>query len=223
MKLNLKKIKKINKLNLKIAAETKEIDGKSYTDCTGMGLSGSVAMMFGFKRRDNKSWVPTSRYKTLQKLMKSMEKDLEKWDKEREKEGRLSLKKRALDIGGEEFPDVIKYPPHWRTGVPSKPPETTPGTLERTMVRNAEDSIYFYIKDHLKDYGLDYGKPDDLNIIQTAPDKIEFNPESPIIQKLFYDGWFEYLDTMAPLYVKENIDVQEILLNFLIRYFGFIK
>jgi len=431
MNLNLR-----NKLNLKtFAKETREIDGEQYTDCTGMGLSGSMAMAFGVIRRDNKSWAPSKRYKELKALEKSIVKDLKEYDKLNLKkkaaydeealrkfyreciepdpslyvqpptvkneddfisawrqenakrlemarnptivedvpkavpvgpeitkldlgdtfhgEGRplesgwtsialndtdkflgdytqmpyhdnsfeyaygscflefetadtdqdklnqykelyrvlkpggeaelsscgvfddpkefqhlgrlaqqagfevdlsqwktitlpsgslisqetpqvkirkpmtsqanskLNLKKKALDIGGVEFPDVLKYPQQGRE--PSRIPETTPGTMQKQDVVNAENNVYFYIQDHLKDYGVDFNTPDDRNVIQTAPDKIELNPESPIIQKLFYDGWFEYLDIVAPFYIQENTNIQETLLNYLIRYFKIIQ
>jgi len=171
-----------------------------------------------------------------QALLKNPSKDVQDYIAERRSQGfdlppnlplgiskRLNLKKRSLEIGGEKFPDVIKYPIQSYYGRPAKIPPTSPGAIEKQTATNAENSIYFYILAHLQDYGIDMGRPDDRNIIQTAPDKVELNPESPIIQKLFYDGWFDYLDVIAPSYVKENIPIQETLLNYLVRYFGFVK
>jgi hypothetical protein len=132
---------------------------------------------------------------------------------------KLNLKK-ALDIGGETFPDVIKYP---NSGPPARIPPTTPGTMQKQDVINAENNVYLYIKEHLQDYGINFNVPDNINVMQTAPDTIELNPESQIIQKLFYDGWFDYLDVIAPHYIKENTDIQENLLNYLVKYFKLVS
>jgi len=133
---------------------------------------------------------------------------------------KLNLRKKALEIGGEEFPNVVKYLP--QKGGPATIPKTTPGTMVKQDVLNAENSIYYFMKDHLQDYGISSTTPDNVNTIQ-GPEKIELNPESPIIQKLFYDGWFDYLNLLAPDYIKENPDIQEQLLGHLVRFFKFVQ
>jgi len=49
-----------------------------YKDCTGMGLSGSIAAAFGCIRHDNKTWCPNARFERLKSLMQSIKQDLKK-------------------------------------------------------------------------------------------------------------------------------------------------
>lgn len=62
--------------SLVTARQSMDIDGQVYIDCTGMGLSGSIAAAFGVIRRQDKSWCPQSRFPELEKLMAEIEDEL---------------------------------------------------------------------------------------------------------------------------------------------------
>lgn len=60
------------------ARQRLEIEGKPYVDCTGMGLSGSIAAFFGMRRKDDRTWCPATRFKELQELMGDISAELER-------------------------------------------------------------------------------------------------------------------------------------------------
>ena len=101
-----KLVKSEGNLDLRKFAETREFDGKEYTKCTGMGLSGSIGAGFEVIRRDSDSWVPSKRYNELKDLMKDI---------------KLDLKKKSWDMGGQKSED---YHPGSNTGpIPYKMPK----------------------------------------------------------------------------------------------------
>jgi len=74
----------VRKVNLmcelnEVELEETDIEGKTYAripDSVFSNLSGSIAMFYGIKKRDNKGWVPKGRLDSLIKLDKEITEDL---------------------------------------------------------------------------------------------------------------------------------------------------
>jgi len=116
---------------------------------------------------------------------------------------RLSLKKKAIDIGGVEFPDYLHFDREESIGE-----DLAIGDIYSP----AENWVVNYIWSNLSRYGVDPNYPDNIHIIMTGPDKLQFNAESPIIQELLSEGWINYLENKAPDQVRRDIELQKGLL-----------
>lgn len=113
---------------------------------------------------------------------------------------KLNMKKKALEIGGETFPDALKF----KDKTPSRfDIETSIGEL----YQDAETSVINYIWDGLREHGI-IG-PDDANVIQTDVDKVRFSNASFLVNQLMEEGWFTYLAQSPNVKLRSDPQLQQ--------------
>ena len=117
---------------------------------------------------------------------------------------RLNMRKKALEIGGAEFPDALKF----------KEETTSPLDVEtnvQELYRDAESFIVNYIWSGLAAEGIT--SPDDTNIIQTDVDKIQFSSASSLVNQLMQEGWFTYLELSYNTKLRADPQLQQQIFN----------
>lgn len=117
---------------------------------------------------------------------------------------KLNMKKEALEIGGETFPDVLKF----------KEDSIPEANLEESALDvygKAENFIINYIWRGLQVQGI-IG-PDDINVVQTDVDKVQFNSTSSLINQLMEEGWFKFLEQSSSEQLKADPDLQQKIYN----------
>ena len=116
---------------------------------------------------------------------------------------RLNMKK-ALEIGGVEFPDTLKF----------KEETTSPLDVEtnvQKLYKDAETFVVNYIWSGLREHGII--KPDDANVTQTDVDKVQFNSASSLINQLMQEGWFAYLELSYNVKLRTDPQLQQQIFN----------
>jgi len=117
---------------------------------------------------------------------------------------KLNMKKKALEIGGETFPDVLKF----------KEDSIPEANLEESALDvygKAENFIINYIWRGLQVQGI-IG-PDDINVVQTDVDEVQFNSASSLINQLMEEGWFKFLEQSSSEQLKADPDLQQKIYN----------
>jgi dTMP kinase len=114
-------VKDVVKDRLKL--EKKGEAPKGFRDCTGWGLSGSIAAAAGCKRQDNKTWVPAKNYKKLKTTMKEIKEDLKRWQSEKtaghiavDFDGTLArrIKWKGNKFFGSPVPEMVRRLKRWK-------------------------------------------------------------------------------------------------------------
>jgi len=116
---------------------------------------------------------------------------------------KLIMKKTALEIGGETFPDALKF----------KDP-ISEFNIERTIgeiYQKAETFVVGYIWAGLQDHGI--VGPDDANVIQEDADRLRFNSASSLVHQLMEEGWFKYLEFAQDTNLKDDPELQQSVFN----------
>ena len=116
---------------------------------------------------------------------------------------RLNMKK-ALEIGGETFPDALKF----------KEETTSPLDVEtdvQKLYKDAESFIVNYIWSGLAAEGI--VSPDDANVIQTDVDKVQFSGASSLVNQLMAEGWFAYLKLSYDTKLRTDPQLQQQIFN----------
>ena len=116
----------------------------------------------------------------------------------------LTMKKKALEIGGVEFPDALKF----------KEETTSPLDVEtdvQKLYKDAESFIINYIWSGLAAEGI--VGPDDANVIQTDVDKVQFSSASSLVNQLMQEGWFTYLELSYDMKLRTDSQLQQQIFN----------
>lgn len=113
---------------------------------------------------------------------------------------KLNMKKKALEIGGESFPDALKF----------KEETVSPldvATDVQELYRDAESFVINYTWSGLRENGI-IG-PDDANVIQEDADKVRFSDTSALVNQFIEEGWFKYLEQSDNMKLKSDPELQQ--------------
>ena len=116
---------------------------------------------------------------------------------------KLNMKK-ALEIGGVEFPDTLKF----------KEETISPLDVEtnvQELYKDAESFVINYIWSGLAVEGII--SPDDVNVIQTDVDKVQFSSASSLVNQLMQEGWFAYLKLSYDTKLRADPQLQQQIFN----------
>lgn len=120
---------------------------------------------------------------------------------------KLNMKKKALDIGGETFPDALKFKDETGfTDLKFDSAESVPD-----IFRHAENFVIDYIWAGLQAHGI--VGPDDANVIQEDADKIRFSNASSLVHELTEEGWFKYIEQTPYADLKVDPSLQQKIYN----------
>ena len=129
---------------------------------------------------------------------------------------KLNMRKTALEIGGETFPDALKFkePPTLDEApveFSADSEDFEAGTSIGELYQEAESFVVNYIWSGLQEHGV-IG-PDNANIIQEDIDKVRFNNASTLVHQLMQEGWFAYLIQSTDTKLRSDPQLQQQIFN----------
>ncbi|KKM20416.1 hypothetical protein LCGC14_1645700 [marine sediment metagenome] len=117
---------------------------------------------------------------------------------------KLNMTKKALEIGGETFPDALKF----------KDDTTSSFDVETSIQSIYSEAISFvvtHVWNGLRAQGI-IG-PDDVNVIQEDVDKARFSNVSSLVRQLMEEGWFKYLEQTSDMKLRSDLQLQQQVFN----------